>query len=209
MIAHPQDMDYAYRGKAVKDLSLVEYACVIEIVKQCSDKEQSESLHTGDADASSTAVDSALQYDRESERNTCYPFDVMHPLFETHTQMVRTKLFIPLLCGGKPPNLQRLFQKISNKEPLLAREKHKLDRGIKYYMTLLSPWTLQQSTTQRAPTELLPMHGTTYLDFCKFVEELDGKVYDEQNKTYSMKAYPLSTKNLLSSNCTFKTFSTI
>ena len=40
------------------------------------------------------------------------------------------------------------------------------------------------------------MHGTTYLDFCKFVEELDGKVYDEQNKTYSMKAYPLSTKNL-------------
>ena len=68
MIAHPQDMDYAYRGKALKDLSLVEYACVIEIVKQRSDKEQSESLHTGDADASSTAVDSALQYDRESER---------------------------------------------------------------------------------------------------------------------------------------------
>ena len=63
-------------------------------------------------------------------------------------------------------------------------------------MTLLSPWTLQQSTTQRAPTELLPMHGTTYLDFCKFVEELDGKVYDEQNKIYSMKAYPMSTKNL-------------
>ena len=40
------------------------------------------------------------------------------------------------------------------------------------------------------------MHGTTYLDFCKFVEELDGKVYDEQKKTYSMKAYSMSTKNL-------------
>ena len=39
------------------------------------------------------------------------------------------------------------------------------------------------------------MHGTTYLDFCKFVEELDGKVYDEQTNAYSMKAYPLSTKN--------------
>ena len=97
MIAHPQDMDYAYRGKALKDLSLVEYACVIEIVKQRSDKEQSESLHTGDADASSTAVDSALQYDRESERNTCYPFDLMPPLFVTHMQMVRNK---PLLWGG-------------------------------------------------------------------------------------------------------------
>ena len=84
MVAHPQDMDYAYRGKALKDLSLVEYACVIEIVKQRSDKKQSESLHTGDADTSSTAVDSAVQYDHESERNTCYPFDVMHPLFETH-----------------------------------------------------------------------------------------------------------------------------
>ena len=92
-----------YREKDLKDLSLVEYACFIEIVKQRSDKEQSESLHTGNADASSTAVDSVLQYDHESEHNTCYPFDVMHPLFETHTQMVRTKLFIPLLCGG---NLQ-------------------------------------------------------------------------------------------------------
>ena len=40
------------------------------------------------------------------------------------------------------------------------------------------------------------MHGTTYLDFCKFVEELDGKVYDEQTNTYCMKAYPMSTKNL-------------
>ena len=41
------------------------------------------------------------------------------------------------------------------------------------------------------------MHGTTYLDFCKFVEELDGMVYDEQKKkTYSMKVYPMSTKNL-------------
>ena len=107
----------------------MEYACVIEIVKQRSDKEQSESLHTGNADASSTEVDSALQYDRESERNTCYPFDVMHPLFETHTQMVRTKLFIPLLCGEKPPNLQQLFHKIRNKQPLLAEDKCKLDRG--------------------------------------------------------------------------------
>ena len=57
MIAHPQDMDYAYIGKVLKDLSLEEHACVIEIVKQRSDKELPESLHTGDADASSTAVD--------------------------------------------------------------------------------------------------------------------------------------------------------
>ena len=65
--------------------SLAEYACIIEIVKHHSDKEQPESLHTGDADASSTAADSALQYNHESECNTCYPFNVMHPLFETHT----------------------------------------------------------------------------------------------------------------------------
>ena len=184
MIAHPQDMDYAYWGRELKDLSLVEYACIVEIVKRRNDKEQPEkSLDTGDAD------DSALHYNRESERNTCYPFDVMHLLFATHMQMVRSKLFIPLLCGGKPPNLQRLFQKISKKQPLLTGEKRKLDRGIKYYMTLLSPWTLQQSATQRAPTELLPMHGTTYLDFCKFVEELDGKVYDEQTNAYSCLLY--------------------
>ena len=30
------------------------------------------------------------------------------------------------------------------------------------------------------------MHGTTYLDFCKFVEELDGKVYDKQTNAYSI-----------------------
>ena len=100
MIAHPQDMDYAYRGKELKYLSLVEYACVVEIIKWCNDKGQPESLDTGDAD------DSALHYNRESERNTRYPFDVMHPLFATHMQMVRNKLFILLLCGGKPSNLQ-------------------------------------------------------------------------------------------------------
>ena len=111
MIAHPQDMDYAYRGKALKDLSLVEYACIIEIVKQRSDKEQSKSLHTGDADASSTAVDSVLQYDRESEHNTGYPFDVMHPLFDTNTQMVCTKLFTPLLCGGNLQISKDFFRK--------------------------------------------------------------------------------------------------
>ena len=59
---------------------------MVEIVKRHSDKELLESLHTGSADTSSTAVDSALQYDHELERNTCYPFDVMHPLFETKPQ---------------------------------------------------------------------------------------------------------------------------
>ena len=113
---------------------------MVEIVKRRNDKEQpEESLDTRDAD------DSALHCNREAEHNTCYPFDVMHLLFATHMQMVRSKLFILLLCGGKPPNLQRLFQKISKKQPLLTGEKRKLDRGIKYYMTLLSPWTLQQS----------------------------------------------------------------
>ena len=106
MIAHPQDMDYAYRGKELKDLSLVEYACVVEIVKRRSDKEQpEESLDTGDTD------DSALHYNRESERNTLYPFDVMHPLFATHRQMVRSKLFIPLLCGGKLQTSNNFFIK--------------------------------------------------------------------------------------------------
>ena len=56
MIAHPQDMDYAYRGKALKDLSLVEYACVIEILKRRSDKEQPKSLHAGDADRGSRSL---------------------------------------------------------------------------------------------------------------------------------------------------------
>ena len=62
MIAHPQDMDYAYRGKALKDLSLVEYACVIEILKRRSDKEQPKSLHAGDADRGS-----------QSSHKTCEP----------------------------------------------------------------------------------------------------------------------------------------
>ena len=58
--AHPQDMDYAYRGKELKDLSLVEYACVVDIVKRRSDKERpEESLDIGDAD------DSPLHYNRE------------------------------------------------------------------------------------------------------------------------------------------------
>ena len=55
---------------------------MVEIVKRRNDKEQpEESLDTGDA----YADDCALHYNRESERNTCYPFDVMHPLFATHT----------------------------------------------------------------------------------------------------------------------------
>ena len=111
MIAHPQDMDYAYRGKALKDLSLVEYACAIEIVKQRSDKKQSESLHTGDTDASSTAVDSALQCDRESERNTCYPYHGTHPLFETHTQWCAPNCSFHCCVGGNPRISNDFFRK--------------------------------------------------------------------------------------------------
>ena len=99
MIAHPQDMGCVCRGKYSKDLSLVEYACIIEVVKN---KEQLQSLHTGDTDASSTAVDSGLKHGH----------DVL--LFEHDTKIVNTKIDIPLLCGEKPPNLQQLFQKIGN-----------------------------------------------------------------------------------------------
>ena len=42
MIAHLQDMDYAYRGhgQALKKLSLVEYACINEVVKHHCNKKK-------------------------------------------------------------------------------------------------------------------------------------------------------------------------
>jgi hypothetical protein len=52
----------------------------------------------------------------------CYPFDVMHPLFATHMQMVRSKLFIPLLCGGKPPTT---FSHAQNKQETATLDRRK------------------------------------------------------------------------------------
>ena len=57
------------------------------------------------ADATSMAVDSELQYDYESEHNTCHPFDVMHPLFETHTNGAHQVVYSIVVWGktSKPP----------------------------------------------------------------------------------------------------------
>ena len=100
MIAHPQDMDYAYRGKALKDFSLMEYACIIEIVKQHSDKKQSESLHTGNADASSTAVDSALQC--QNATHAILMMLCIHCLRHTHKWCAPNCSFH--CCGGGNPS---------------------------------------------------------------------------------------------------------
>jgi glutathionyl-hydroquinone reductase len=88
-ILYSQDLNYAYRGIALEQLSLLEYCCIIDVqeVEEISEKSEKESN----------------KY--QKEKNTSFQFQYQHPLYVTHVQKIRSKFYIPLLAGAQPPNI--------------------------------------------------------------------------------------------------------
>ena len=47
-----------------------------------------------------------------------------------------------------------------------------LDEGARYYLTILSPWTLQSADGVPKPGELVPQDGTSWECFVAFMERV-------------------------------------
>ena len=169
MIAVPQDIDYAFRGEALRSLSLVEYPCIIEvIVKPGKSRSRNKEFPLGqDDDGLSEEHDTDIAKKHKTKvTNTCLPFQRFHPLADTHTQRIRSKLLIPCLGGEPPPTMQAFDAPGARFNTMSQRNQERVSEAARYYMTLLCPWTIQdESSDIRERGDLMPTDGTTYGDF--------------------------------------------
>jgi PIF1-like helicase len=93
-----------------------------------------------------------------------------HPLQGSHEQMVQSKQSAPLLAGPAPPSLQCLdglgdMYEYKNMDRATQRS---LDYAALYYLTLLSPWDLEEGI----PEALLDKTKTPYEALCNFTARL-------------------------------------
>jgi hypothetical protein len=79
-----QHINYEYRGKELRNLSLFEYTAMVEVVKIV--KERPKKGMAG------------------RPRNTTFPFDENHPSHTTHSQRLLSKFRIPVIAGMKFPS---------------------------------------------------------------------------------------------------------
>jgi hypothetical protein len=95
---------------------------------------------------------------------------------------MRSKFYIPCIAGGRPPDFRILDHLKDSVDgvviPFSREEVTSLNRSALFYLTILSPWTLQANPAKREKGELLPSDGTKFDDFVSFMEHLDGKFDD-------------------------------
>jgi hypothetical protein len=106
-------------------------------------------------------------------KNTRYDFGTGHPLYSTHEQCMRSKHFIPGIAGGRPPDFC-ILDHAKDDIPFTKKQVTILNESALFYMTILSPWTLQQNPSHRIAGEMIPMDGTDYRAFTAFMGRLDG-----------------------------------
>jgi hypothetical protein len=155
-----QDINYAYRGIHLKEISCqFEYMSIIEIVPINANK-----------------ISKSILIGPKRKNNTTYAFQKMHPLHLIHHQKIRSKLLIPLLVGGSPMNFNAIDD--NNVHHIYSKcsdiDKKYLDKAAMYYLTLTLPWTLQAHETTRNPSELIPEGGHTCNDFVQYMKKLKG-----------------------------------
>ena len=94
-------------------------------------------------------------------------------MYKTHVQKIRSKFYIPLLAGSQPPNIN--FFNVNNTTFSTLSESNQAEarRCALYYMTLLTPWTLQ-TNLNRNKGELIPIYGTSWNDFTNHMQKLNG-----------------------------------
>ena len=163
LIPIAQDVHYAHRGEALKDVPLLAYPCLFEVVK--IEEEKGSCDNDDDKDEA--------KKERRSP-NTVFPFSRCHPLHATYTQRIRSKLLIPVLSGPPPPSLRQLDSAAIGYTNATKAGKAELERGARYFMTLASPWTLQAEPGEPQIGELVPRDGTDWADFVDFMRHNSG-----------------------------------
>jgi hypothetical protein len=150
-ISIPQHVHYAYRGEALKQYSLMEYLCIIQVMPMLTKKIKKKSTQV-DADDDEVTEDQAY-IDPANYKNGRIPFDTRHPLCSTHVQMIRSSLAVPILAGKEPPKLP-----VTNDFNSTSYLKKGLECA-EYYLTLFVPWDIVTT---------LPIHVAFDFDGFKF-----------------------------------------
>ena len=116
----PQDINYAHRGEGLKHLNLLEYCCLIQVIPR-----------------------KGISTYKTKVQNMTYNFHSCHPLAKTHLQQVRSKMYIAVLAGGPPPEMKVFDEYITELSDLSSKTRNTVTNAARFYLTLLSPWTLQ------------------------------------------------------------------
>ena len=182
-IAVPQHLHYQYRSAELTFVSQYEFLKCFEVKPKPKPKTQKLSK-----DQSSKSIDIGAGDETpvmRRKKNGRYDFTKQHPLHETHEIFIRSKQAMPVLAGGVPPKYP------SSQRPWTRAQEKEAARFAIYYLTLFSEW----EEVEGVDGAFLPKHGTTWDDFCKYIDQLRSSTsYYEQAKLIRITNMAFSTE---------------
>lgn len=148
-IVATQHYNYAHRGKDLQHLNFLEYTSIMDIKYK---------KYRGTGNNSKRGL------------NASFLFDSLHKLSDTLDQVIRSKVFVPILAGRSPPTFRCLDGNGSAYYYSNCNHatQQKLDYAAKYYLTLMSPWDLET----HIPIDIDTKSNNIFADFCAFMDKL-------------------------------------
>ena len=138
-IAIPQHIHYAFRGKSLDSYCFMEYISIMQVVPQrirrCRRNVGTSSSTCTREDEKEIEDDDYINPDEY--HNARIPFDPRHPLSETHCQMIKSALAVPILAGKPPPKMPTADCNVDT-----PRHRRQTQSCAEYYMVLLCPWSV-------------------------------------------------------------------
>ena len=143
-VSVPQVSHYRHRGIALASLSLLEYACIINVIPLT---ETTTSLvHPADKPFDSAAVLPREHTGAGRPTNALFAFTSNHPLSATHAQQLLSKQYIPAFAG-RPPHYPG------------PRPQHPTDswrrsarKFARFCLTVFKPWCVETALPHERPT---------------------------------------------------------
>jgi hypothetical protein len=180
----PMHIHYGHRGKKLEEMNFLEYSCIIEVVTKDSDDKHGSLEEFQNETVSKTKV-------VRRKKNARFSFGKHHPLFKTHCQMLRSKLLVPLLTGGRQPSLLCLDGEGSDFcfSSCNSSTQSKLTDAAVFFLAIMSPWVLASDDIDAATDVnkvLVPRDGMSFKAFGDFMSRLDGM----NSKTCGLPAEP-------------------
>ena len=127
----PQHIHYAYRGIQLQSYSFCEYVTLIKVTPKSTN--------------STPTVNARINFDKR------------HPLFLSHTQMLKSRFAVPIITGRTPPKFP-----ICGDFEKYPKHKKLGELCATYYMVLLRPWSID-STFELDNIEL-------FCQWCDFIK---------------------------------------
>lgn len=133
-VAVPQHVHYCYRGPKLVDYTLHEWVAIVDVIPKKKRKTKPNSnvqVDDEDQDLQDPPFEEVPQRGRPT--NSCVDFAKGHPLYETHTQRLRSKIKVPVPrhVPRPPPEKPR---KLTDPWKKQARE------FAQFYLTFFKPW---------------------------------------------------------------------